>query len=372
LVCFRTRASDIHIEPKSEHTLVRVRIDGTMVDIAKLKADVGNRLATVVKVLCDIDLHGKNIVQEGSFAAKVPDRRVDYRVSFSPSVSGQKLVIRVLDEANAPRYMWELGLPEPVFKALDKSMKRDAGTVIVCGPTGSGKTATLYATLRSIDQNERNVVTIEDPVEIRLEGITQMPVDEEKGNTFAELLRSTLRQDPDVILVGEIRDSETATTAIQAAMTGHLVFSTIHARDTVGSIFRLQDLGVEPYALANGLQNLIAQRLVRKLCPHCKIAKPLSDDDKETLGEKAAGITTIYKEHGCRRCLGTGFSGRCGVYELLTVTDDVRDAIASGAGQAAVLEALRSTKFRRLRDAGNDLVLEGITTLDEIDRVLGS
>ncbi|MEM6314184.1 MAG: ATPase, T2SS/T4P/T4SS family, partial [Planctomycetota bacterium] len=154
LVCFRTRASDIHIEPKSEHTLVRVRIDGTMVDIAKLKADVGNRLATVVKVLCDIDLHGKNIVQEGSFAAKVPDRRVDYRVSFSPSVSGQKLVIRVLDEANAPRYMWELGLPEPVFKALDKSMKRDAGTVIVCGPTGSGKTATLYATLRSIDQNE--------------------------------------------------------------------------------------------------------------------------------------------------------------------------------------------------------------------------
>ena len=371
LVCFRTRASDVHVEPKQDAVLVRARIDGTMTDIARLDPGMGQRLMSLVKILCDIDIAGRGNIQEGSFAARVPDRRVDYRVSFSPSVAGQKLVIRVLDEANAPRYLWELDLPEPVFEELDKSMRRDAGMILVCGPTGSGKTATLYATLRSIDASERNVVTIEDPVEIRLEGITQMPVDVERDNTFANLLRSTLRQDPDVILVGEVRDELTAKTALQASMTGHLVFSTVHARDTVSSIFRLMDLGVEPYALGNGLQNLIAQRLVRRLCPHCKVAAPVTDAQKKEIGEAGESVQVLYQPHGCRKCLGTGFSGRRGIFELLTMTDDVRDAITSGAGQQAVLEALKGTDFRRLRESGRDLVLEGVTTLDEIDRVLG-
>ena len=371
LVCFRTRASDVHVEPKQDHTLVRARIDGTLVDIAKLNSDLGTRLMSLVKILCDIDIGGRNIIQEGSFAARVPDRRVDYRVSYSPSVAGQKLVIRVLDEANAPRYLFELDLPDNVFGEMDTSMRRDSGMILVCGPTGSGKTATLYATLRSIDSSERNVVTIEDPVEIRLEGITQMPVDEKSGSGFAELLRSTLRQDPDVILVGEIRDNETAKTAVQAAMTGHLVLSTVHARDTVSSVFRLMDLGVEPFALANGLQNLISQRLVRRLCPACKVAVPISDADKAKLGDAAENVTVTYRPHGCTRCLGTGFSGRRGCFELLTVNDDVRNAITSGEGQQAVIEALKGTGYRSLRDAGRELVAQGITTMEELDRVLG-
>ena len=371
LVCFRTRASDVHVEPKGEHVLVRARIDGTLVDIAKLNKDLGHRVMSLVKILCDIDISGRNIIQEGSFAARVPDRRVDYRVSFSPSVAGQKLVVRVLDEANAPRYLFELDLPERVFGEMDKSMRRDSGMILVCGPTGSGKTATLYATLRSIDASERNVVTIEDPVEIRLEGITQMPVDTKAGSGFADLLRSTLRQDPDVILVGEVRDAETATTAVQAAMTGHLVLSTVHARDTVSSVFRLMDLGVEPFALANGLQNLISQRLVRQLCPYCKIAAPLTDDDRAKLGDAGEGVTVAYRPHGCKRCLGTGYSGRRGCFELLTLNDDVRAAITGGEGQQAVIEALKGTGYRTLREAGQELVAEGVTTLAELDRVLG-
>src|SRR3954453_3823927 len=238
LVCFRTRASDIHIEPKNDLFLVRVRIDGIMVDAAKLKKEMGIRLCAVIKVISEIDISQKNIVQEGHFSTRVPDRRVDYRVSFTPAMYGQKCVVRVLDAANAPRYLWDLGLPEWMFNDIDRTIRGDSGMVLVCGPTGSGKTASLYATLRSIDTGERNVITIEDPVEIQLEGITQIPVDEGKGNSFAALLRSVLRQDPDVILVGEIRDAETARTAIQSAMTGHLVFSTVHARDTVGTMFR--------------------------------------------------------------------------------------------------------------------------------------
>ncbi|MBC8107597.1 MAG: Flp pilus assembly complex ATPase component TadA, partial [Anaerolineae bacterium] len=238
LVCFRTGASDIHIEPKNDIYLVRVRIDGIMVDAAKLKKEMGVRLCAVVKVISEIDISQRNSVQEGSFSTRVPDRRVDYRVSFTPAMYGQKCVIRVLDAANAPRYLWDLGLPEWMFNDIDKKIRGDSGMVLVCGPTGSGKTASLYATLRSIDAGERNVITIEDPVEIQIEGITQMPVQEDRGNTFAALLRSVLRQDPDVILVGEIRDAETARTAIQASMTGHLVFSTVHARDCVGTIFR--------------------------------------------------------------------------------------------------------------------------------------
>jgi general secretion pathway protein E len=374
LVCFRTRASDIHIEPKNDLYLVRVRIDGNMVDAAKLKKEMGIRLCAVIKILSDIDIAQRNIVQEGHFTSRVPDRRVDYRVSFTPAMFGQKCVVRVLDAAAAPRYLWDLGLPDWMFNDMDRTIRGDSGMVLVCGPTGSGKTASLYATLRSIDAGERNVITIEDPVEIQIEGITQIPVQEDRGNTFPALLRSVLRQDPDVILVGEIRDPETARTAIQASMTGHLVFSTVHARDTIGTVFRLLDLGIEPYLVSSGLQMVMAQRLVRQLCPHCRVGvRPTPDQQAKLEPVMGGAVPRIYRSAGCPRCLQTGFAGRRGLFELLTITESVRELIQKNGSaldlQRAVVET--NPKFSKLMQSGYRLVAEGHTTMDEVERVVG-
>ncbi|MGN6506662.1 MAG: ATPase, T2SS/T4P/T4SS family [Tepidisphaeraceae bacterium] len=370
LCCFRTRASDIHVEPKGEMYALRIRVDGSMVTVTHMKKELGIRFLSLVKILCDIDIAVRNAVQEGSFVARVPDRKVDYRVSFTPSIFGQKLVIRCLDSANAPRYLWDLHLPDQMFRTIEKAIKRDAGMLLVCGPTGSGKTSTLYSILRSIDASERNVVTIEDPVEIQIEGVTQMPVNEATGSTFHALLRSTLRQDPDVILVGEIRDAETAKTAMQAAMTGHLVFSTVHARDTVGSVFRLLDLGIEPFLVASGLNLLLAQRLVRALCPFCKQACAPTDDQLRDMGTGYENLNKIYRAVGCQKCLGTGYAGRRGVFELLVVDELVRSAIAKN-NQGEVMQALSTNRFQSLQSSGFGLVAEGVTTFDEVDRVVG-
>ena len=368
LICFRTGASDIHLEPGSDGYTLRVRVDGSMTDVAKLTKGAGVKFATLVKVLADCDIAKSNIVQEGSFACKVPDRRVDYRVSLTPGLYGQKLVIRVLDAANAPQYLWDLGLDDTSFQMLDRITRRDEGMLLVCGPTGSGKSSTLYAMLRSIDNKERNVVTIEDPVEIRLDGITQQPVNEQQGNTFAALLRSVLRQDPNVILVGEIRDNETATTAAQAAMTGHLVFSTVHSRDSVSAVFRLLDLGVETYQVASGLQTVVSQRLVRVLCPHCKRPRMPTDAEKQLAGRD---FKKLFDAVGCKKCLNTGFSGRKATFEILNITEPVRDAILSNKDAASLYGTLKETGFRRLKENVLDLAEEGVTTLDEADRVAG-
>jgi general secretion pathway protein E len=368
LVCFRTGASDIHLEPKAEGYVLRVRVDGGMQDLAKLSKPIGVKFLTLIKVLSDIDIARSNIVQEGSFACRVPDRRVDYRVSLTPGLYGQKLVVRVLDAANAPQYLWDLGLGEADFELLDRLTRRNEGMVLVCGPTGSGKSSTLYAMLRSIDAKERNVVTIEDPVEIRLDGITQQPVNDAQGNTFAALLRSVLRQDPDVVLVGEIRDDETARTALQAAMTGHLVFSTVHSRDTVSAVFRLLDLGVEPYQVSSGLTAVLSQRLVRRLCPHCKKPRPASDADHKLTGR---AFKTLYEAVGCGKCLDTGYAGRRAIFEVLHLDESVRDALMGNAEAGALHATLRGTGFRRLKDVALDLAEAGETTLDEADRVAG-
>jgi type II secretory ATPase GspE/PulE/Tfp pilus assembly ATPase PilB-like protein len=371
LICFRTHASDVHIEPKNELFLIRMRVDGGMVEAAQLKKELGIRLNAVIKILCDIDIAQRNIVQEGHFGTRVPDRRVDYRVSFTPAMYGQKCVIRVLDTASAPRYLWDLHLPDWMFQAVDKAIRGDSGMILVCGPTGSGKTASLYAAIRSIDSGERNVVTIEDPVEIQIEGITQMPVNEAQGNTFPALLRSVLRQDPDVVLVGEVRDGETAKTAMQAAMTGHLVFSTVHARDTISAIFRLQDLGIEPYLISAGLHILLAQRLIRQLCPYCKVGIRPTPEQAAVLEPVAGKVGRIFRSQGCARCLNTGFAGRRGVFEVLIVTQAIRDAIAKTPNAADIGAALAGTKFTRLLQSGYKLVAEGITTIDEIERAVG-
>jgi general secretion pathway protein E len=371
LACYRLKATDIHVEPKAEGYQVRIRVDGTMVDVVRLSKEVGVKLCALVKILADIDIAQRNIVQEGHFSSRVPGRQVNYRVSFTPSMFGQKLVVRILDTATTPMHVWDLGLPEALSKEIESAIKSEAGMLLACGPTGSGKTTTLYAAVRSIDSNQRNVVTIEDPVEIPIEGITQIPVNEAQGNTFPILLRSILRQDPDAIMVGEIRDPETARIAMQAAITGHLVFSTIHSRDSIGTIFRLMDLGVEPYMVAQGLHMVIAQRLVRNLCTFCKKPVRITPEQLKRLGEEHRNVRQIYVPAGCPRCLNTGYAGRRAVHELLVITPLVREVIQKNPSPADIRTALSERNFTTLVQAGNKLVAEGITGFEEIERAVG-
>ena len=378
LVCFRSRASDVHIEPKEEGFQTRLRIDGTMVDVMKVPLQFGIKLTTLVKVLGDIDIAQRNSIQEGHFTSRVPSpkgkevkQRVDYRVSFAPSVHGQKLVIRILDTSTAPLRIADLQLPLWMYDELGAAIRQDSGMVMIAGPTGSGKTTSLYALVRSIETTKRNVVTIEDPVEIQLENVTQIPVDEAHDKSFSQLLRSVLRQDPDVLLVGEIRDIETARIAMQAAITGHLVFSTIHTKDTIGTIFRLLDLGVEPYLIAQGLHVALAQRLVRKLCPYCK--RPVSPTPKQraAMGKIAEKVDKIYIRHGCARCLGTGFAGRQAFFELLRFNDKLRDVILREPSIQEIQAALIDTKFTPLSQNAYQLVASGVSPFDEVERIIG-
>jgi general secretion pathway protein E len=368
LICFRTRASDIHIEPKQDDYSVRIRVDGTMVDTVRLPKDMGVRVCSLVKILSDIDIAQRNIVQEGHFSSRVPDRRVDYRVSFAPAMFGQKLVVRILDTANTPYHVWDLQLPDWMYEQIMAAMKQDSGMFLVCGPTGSGKTSTLYAVIRDIDVGERNVVTIEDPVEIQLDGVTQIPVNEAQGNTFAALLRSVLRQDPDAILVGEVRDPETAKIALQAAITGHLVFSTVHSRDSLGTIFRLLDLGLEPYLVASGLQLVLAQRLVRQLCPACKVPTKPTPEQLAKMGRAGEGCDKIYTPRGCPRCVGTGYAGRRGVFELLRVNEQMREVMLKNPTIGDIQKTLEGTQFVKLAESGYLLVAQGMTALEEVER----
>jgi general secretion pathway protein E len=379
LVCFRSRATDIHVEPKMDDVHVRIRVDGTMVDAVRLGKEVGVKVLSAVKVLSDIDIAQRNIVQEGHFSAKVPtktptgliDRRVDYRVSFAPAMHGQKLVVRVLDTANAPLHIDDLQLPAKAREILRRTSEQDAGMILVCGPTGSGKTTTLYAILRDIDISQRNVVTIEDPVEIQLEGVTQIPVNDAQGNSFSALLRSVLRQDPDVILVGEIRDAETARVAVQAGMTGHLVFSTVHSREAISGLFRLLDLGVEPYVVASGLHVVVAQRLVRQLCPHCKVAKPPTPDQQKKFASVGiANVKQVYQPKGCKKCFGTGHFGRRGVFEILVATSKLRDTILKNPTLEGCQKALTPEGYISLQESGYRLVAEGAAGFDEVEKTI--
>jgi type II secretory ATPase GspE/PulE/Tfp pilus assembly ATPase PilB-like protein len=378
LVCFRSRASDIHIEPKEDGFQTRLRIDGTMVDVMKVPPQFGIKLTTLVKVLSDIDIAQRNAIQEGHFTSRVPapkgkegKLRVDYRVSFAPSLHGQKLVIRILDTSTAPLRIADLQLPLWMYDEVGAAIRQDSGMILVSGPTGSGKTTSLYALVRSIETAKRNVVTIEDPVEIQLENVTQIPVDEAHDKSFSQLLRSVLRQDPDVLLVGEVRDAETARIAMQAAITGHLVFSTIHTKDTIGTIFRLLDLGVEPYLIAQALHIVLAQRLVRKLCPYCKRPVSPTPPQRAAMGKIGEKVDKIYIRHGCARCLGTGFAGRQAFFELLRINDKLRDVVLKTPSMQELQAALAESKFTPLAQNAYQLVATGISPFDEVERIIG-
>lgn len=367
----KARATDVHMEPKGGKYHARLRVDGNMVTISELPERVGELFFGLVKAACNMRVAGRDAVQEGHFSAKFADRRVEYRVSFTPSVHGQKLVLRVLDSLSSPSSLSDLGLAPYMVDRIRRTCSQDHGMFLVCGPTGTGKTTTLYNALREIDRETRNVVTIEDPVEYQLESITQIPVDETKGNSFGGLLRSVLRQDPDVILVGEVRDEETARTAMQAAMTGHLVFSTVHSKDTISAIFRLLDLKVEPYLVANSLDLVLAQRLVRVLCEHCKRPISVPPGVATRLGRYLDRKTEMFIGTGCSKCLRTGFRGRRAIFELLEFTDELRDVVLRNPTIADMKRIIEQGLFTTLAQFGWRLVAEGVTSLDEVDKVAG-
>jgi len=371
LACFRSRATDLHLEPRIGDATVRMRVDGYMISAVDLSMAIYQRLIGIVKILCQIDTSRKNVIQDGHFSVSVKGRRVDYRVSLTPAVHGQKLVIRVLDSAHAPSRLHELGLLPWMYEKLRGIAIRDAGLLLACGPTGSGKTTTLYSCIREIDVKQRNAITIEDPVEYYLEGCTQIPIDNKLENTFGSILRSVLRQDPDVIFVGEIRDTETATVAMQAAMTGHLVYSTVHSKDSIGAIFRLLDLGVEAFLVANALDIILAQRLVRTLCTCRKAVSPTPAQNMK-MGKLLGGVPKIYIPTGCKRCLGTGFHGRQALFELLDFNDQMRDVLLGTPTIQKIHEIANQGLFTTLQQFGFQQVAKGITSFDEIARVAGS
>ncbi len=365
------RATDIHLEPKAELYQIRIRVDGQMVTVAEMPQRVATLVGGLIKTACQMQMAARDAVQEGHFSARFSDRRVDYRISFTPSVHGQKLVARVLDQRYIPRALDELNLANYMYDRIKRTCDQDHGLLLVCGPTGSGKTTTLYNALRSIDRHARNVVTIEDPVEYQLDNVTQIPIDEGKGNSFNQLLRSVLRQDPDVILVGEIRDEETARTAMQAAMTGHLVFSTVHAKDTIAAIFRLLDLKVEPYLVSSSLDLVLAQRLLRVLCEHCKRPVPVAPGQATRIGRFLGGKTQVYTGTGCARCLRTGYRGRRAIFELLDFNDELRDIILRDPSIQAMKKVIEQGLFTTLAQSGWKLAAEGVTSLEEVDQVCG-
>ena len=371
LTALRSRASDVHVEPRMDRATIRLRVDGMMVLASEIPLDLLRRLLGMVKILCQIDTSQKSQVQDGHFSTMTKGQRVDFRVSLTPAVHGQKLVLRVLDTSNSPTRLHELGVLPWMYEKLRTMANRDSGMVLACGPTGSGKTTTLYSCLREIDVETRNAITIEDPVEYYLEGCTQIPIDHKQGNTFANILRSVLRQDPDVIFVGEIRDIETAQVAMQAAMTGHLVYSTVHSRDSMGAIFRLLDLGVESYLVANAINLIVAQRLCRALCLNCRKAVRLTSQQLLKMGRAAEGMPSIFSPVGCGKCLGTGYRGRRALLELLEFSDGVRDVVLKRPTISDLRNVLQQGHYITLQQFGFQLVAQGVTSFEEVERVAG-
>ena len=371
LAASKAHTTDMHLEPRQESMKVRFRMDGQMINVTELPQKVGERTLGLIRTVCQLKTAARDAVQDGHFSARFESRRVDYRASFTPSVHGHKLVMRVLDLRDAPTSLTEIGMARYMVDRVRKTVHQNQGMMLVCGPTGSGKTTTLYQAMREIDRERRNVITIEDPVEYHLEGVTQIPADMDRGNTFGSLLRSVLRQDPDVIFVGEIRDEETARVALQAAMTGHLVFSTLHTKDTIGAVFRLLDLGAERHMVANACDLVLAQRLVRTLCENCKRPHRMTPSQGSRLGRFAHGVDNLYAATGCAQCLRTGYLGRQAIFELLSFNDELRDVVLNNPQISTMKKVIEQGVFTTLLQSGYQLVAKGVTSMDEVQRVVG-
>ena len=366
----RDSASDIHIEPYQNSLKIRQRLDGILYDMLSPPKHVQSALISRIKIMANLNIAEKRLPQDGRIELKVGNKDVDIRVSTLPTSFGERVVLRLLDKSSILITLTELGMPDDRFIPFSEQIKAANGIVLVTGPTGSGKTTTLYAALTSINHTDINIITIEDPVEYRISGIGQVQVNPKINLTFASGLRSIVRQDPDVILVGEIRDTETAEIAIQSALTGHLVFSTLHTNDAASAITRLVDMGVEPFLLSSSINAILAQRLVRIICPHCKEAYT---PDKEALLK--LGIVPddsnqqVYRGRGCAKCHHTGYKGRCGIFELLLMDREMKHLILQTANANDIKELAIKNGMITLRNDGAMKVFQGITTIEEVYRV---
>ena len=363
----RSRASDIHIEPYEERLAVRFRIDGTLSEALSLPARLAPALTSRVKVMSRLDIAQKRIPQDGRFSLNLGERAIDLRVSTLPSRHGERVVMRILEKDNQRMALEELGMDPDVQKAFATSLARPNGIILVTGPTGSGKTTSLYAALSRLNDGSRNILTVEDPVEYALDGIGQTQVNNAVGMCFAAGLRAILRQDPDVVMVGEIRDPETAEIAVQASLTGHLVLSTVHTNSALASVARLRDMGVEPFLLSSTLTALVAQRLVRRLCDHCKEGYTPTKAEAAELGLTAAG-QTFYKPVGCSHCSQVGYVGRLGLYEIVPMDETLRTMIHQGATEGEMGAHAFANRQTLLQD-GAEKVMAGQTSSDEVLRV---
>ncbi len=370
LTAVKAQASDIHFEPFENEFRVRNRIDGVLYEMLPVPIALAPALIARIKVMSHLDISERRLPQDGKIPIRIGDKEVDLRVSSLPTMFGESVVIRILDRSVVSLDIEKLGFPDDTLAYFKEVIERPNGIVIVTGPTGSGKTTTLYAALSAVNSPEVKIITTEDPVEYEIAGLIQVPVDDEIDKTFAKCLRSILRQDPDLILVGEIRDFETAQIAIQSSLTGHLVFSTLHTNDAPSAITRLIDMGIEPFLLAATLETIIAQRLVRTICVKCKTPYEPSDEDLLTLGILRRDVVhqRFYYGKGCEHCKKTGYKGRTALYEIMDINDAIRELIIGKASAVALRTAAQKGGMRPLREAGIQKIFSGLTTIEEVVR----
>ncbi|MBI4684105.1 MAG: type II secretion system ATPase GspE [Nitrospirae bacterium] len=368
LQAVKERASDIHVEPYEKDLEVRMRVDGILHKVLSPPKIIQDALISRIKIMANLDISEQRLPQDGRIRLLIGGRDIDVRVSVLPTIFGERAVLRLLDRKQGLIGLWEVGLSKSDERVIENLLHRTSGILLVTGPTGSGKTTTLYAALNRIHTEEKNIITVEDPAEYQLKGIGQIQVNPKIGLTFAAGLRSILRQDPDVIMVGEIRDFETAEIAIQASLTGHLVLSTLHTNDAPSAVTRLIDMEVEPFLVTSSLVGVLAQRLVRVICPHCKESyKPSKSELSSFIPQSSSFI--LYRGHGCDKCNGKGYFGRTGIFELLIVNDEIRSMITGETDAHSISNLAVSRGMKTLRSDGIEKVMTGITTLEEVLRV---
>ncbi|MHB9024263.1 MAG: GspE/PulE family protein [Armatimonadota bacterium] len=365
------KASDIHIQPEINKVRVRYRIDGMLQDNTTVPKQVQAALVSRIKVMADMDIAEKRAPQDGRISVRMNNRDFDIRVSTLPGIQGEKVVMRVLDKSGISLTLSKLGIPTTMLDEYDRLINRSYGIIFVTGPTGSGKTTTLYATLNQINNPSQNILTVEDPVEYQLAGLTQCAVNTRAGMTYPAVLRTMLRQDPDIILVGETRDPETALIAVEAALTGHLVFSTLHTNDAPGAVARLTEMGIEPFLTASSVIGVLAQRLVRSICPRCKEAytPPLEAFRRLNFPVEMEQIT-FYRGAGCSACRQTGYKGRIGVYEMMAVDNDIRELILKKSPTHVIRQTALDSGMISLKQDSIEKILQGVTTMEEALRVI--
>nr|MCR4891648.1 GspE/PulE family protein [Lachnospiraceae bacterium] len=369
------RASDIHMEPRGDKYQVRMRIDGLMREILTVPKNLQASVISRIKIMSGLDISEHRVPQDGRFNVKMKEKDIDLRVSTLPTIYGEKIVARLLDRSGGLVSTEELGLSKDDLAKYEKLLSWHSGVLLLVGPTGSGKSTTMYAMIDELNKPDVNMVTLEDPVEYNVEGVNQVQINEKTGMTFATGLRAILRQDPDIVAIGEIRDGETAEIAMRAAITGRLVLSTIHTNDAVGSIERLVDIGVEPYLVASALRGVISQRLVRRICPHCRREYTPDEEELEYLGldnREDRGELKFYRGEGCPKCFNTGYRGRVGVFEILPISKQVRTFISDRERREVIENGLKSrdSGFVSLMENAVKLVLDGTTTSEEVMRVI--